>query len=112
MAGRVCAGGSCVLPEPDAGVPDAGVDAGLDAGERDAGVIDAGVIEIDAAIALDAGPGDAGPRPDAGAPDAAADAGTTPVAGGCACSAPTRGGAPHRLGLLFLLVALLVRSRR
>ena len=118
VAGRVCAGGSCVLPAPDAGMPDAGVDAG----ESDAGAIELDAGGIDAAIALDAGPGDAGPgdagpgdaglRPDAGAADGGADAGTTPVAGGCACSTRTRGGAPQRWGLLFMLVALLVRFRR
>jgi hypothetical protein len=92
--GEVCTDGFCVAgsssdddagaPDEDAGVADAGFDAGHDAGAGDAGY-DAGAADAgyDAGDAgYDAGPGDAGPRDagadggyDAGAGDAGYDAG-------------------------------------
>jgi MYXO-CTERM domain-containing protein len=105
-------------PVPDAGSPDAGVDAGsADAGVPDAGHVDAGEP--------DAGSEDAG-QPDAGSADAgtiiATDAGTigTPSDGGTQQSFASTGcstspGAPNQAliaGALALLAIATARRRK
>jgi hypothetical protein len=93
--------------QPDAGVPDA---------ELDAGIADRGVVDLDAGASPDAPPGPDAFAADAAAPDAIDPPGAllragspTPVGGGCGCSAAApRSSAPIAA---LLLLAWVTRGR-
>jgi MYXO-CTERM domain-containing protein len=109
-----CEAGDGCFFEPDAGVPDAGWDAGID--DFDAGIddFDAGVVEVDAGPVEPPPPPperDAGPEPPPGM-DAGYD--TTGVSftgdGGCSVSSTEQTSAPWLVALALL--GLVARRRR